>query len=65
MNKEIDIAIKKGHMILVKSTDGYTATGIPEKSQDKSRLKMRTIEGPVWIPYSEVALVSRIIPFPQ
>ncbi|MGN7357675.1 hypothetical protein ACTHPF_09910 [Paenibacillus sp. SAF-054] len=61
MEKEIELAIKRGHYVFVKSSDGSTLTGIPEKSNDPNTLKMRTTLGSCWIPMNEVSHVSRLI----
>lgn len=61
MDKEIELAIKRGHYVFVKSMDGSTLTGIPEPSNDPEKLKMRTSLGHFWIPMDEVSHVSRLI----
>lgn len=63
MEKEIELAIKRGHYVFVKSVDGSTLTGIPEQSSDPNKLKMRTALGSFWIPMDEVSHVSRLIQF--
>ncbi|MWV45188.1 hypothetical protein GRF59_16305 [Paenibacillus sp. HJL G12] len=63
MEKEIELAIKRGHHVFVKSVDGSTLTGIPEQSSDPDKLKMRTPLGSFWIPMEEVSYVSRLIAF--
>ncbi|MCJ8011324.1 hypothetical protein MUG84_06120 [Paenibacillus sp. KQZ6P-2] len=63
MEKEIELAIKRGHQVFVKSVDGSTLTGFPEQSSNPEKLKMRTALGSFWIPMEEVSYVSRLITF--
>jgi hypothetical protein len=63
MQKEIELAIKRGHPMFIKSVDGSTLTGIPEPSNNPDKLKIRTPLGHFWIPLDEVSHVSCLITF--
>ncbi|GAB6990565.1 hypothetical protein [Paenibacillus pini] len=63
IEKEIQIAIERGQQIFVKNLDGYTITGTPEQSEDPLKLRMRTIEGAMWLYLNEIDHISRLISF--
>lgn len=60
---ELKMAVTLGHGVVISLDDGDTISGLPKWGSDPKRVKIRTIEGPVWIPLVEIVHVTRIIPF--
>ncbi|AJS57788.1 hypothetical protein [Paenibacillus sp. IHBB 10380] len=62
MNKmnELHIAAVMHQMVNVKLNNGEVITGVTEVSADPERAKIRTSEGPTWIPYEDIEDIERI-----
>ncbi|MDO7908411.1 hypothetical protein Q5741_18585 [Paenibacillus sp. JX-17] len=60
---EIKNAEINNERILIKLYDQSVMKGRAEKSLDKERFKVRTHEGAVWIPYTDVMNVIRLVEF--
>ncbi|OAB41790.1 hypothetical protein [Paenibacillus antarcticus] len=41
--------------------DGDTLTGVAELSIDSTRVKIRTVDGLVWVPFEDIVNVNRLI----
>lgn len=65
MDKKLKQGLKtaavKREMIVVWLHDGEKVKGIAEVAFDPDRVKINTIEGPVWVPYVDVESISRVI----
>jgi len=61
MKKELHIAATSNQRVTIKLHGGEVITGVAEVCNDHERAKVRTSEGPVWVPYAEVKHVSRLI----
>lgn len=61
LKQSIKAAAVKQEMIVVWLHDGEKIKGIAEVSADPERVKINTIEGPVWVPYVDVEDISRVI----
>ncbi|ETT45689.1 hypothetical protein C162_20186 [Paenibacillus sp. FSL R7-269] len=61
LKQSIKTAAVKQEMIVVWLLDGEKIKGIAEASADPDRVKINTIEGPVWVPYVDVESISRVI----
>ncbi|MFD2411990.1 hypothetical protein ACFSX3_19030 [Paenibacillus rhizoplanae] len=65
MDKKLKQGLKtaavKREMIVVWLHDGEKVKGIAEVAVDPDRVKINTIEGPVWVPYVDVEDISRVI----
>lgn len=58
-DKELKIAIQKKQNVTIYLIDGAVLQGIPDACTD--RLEMRSVYGPVWVPFEEIKHVSRLI----
>ncbi|MEK3792103.1 hypothetical protein MKX42_10310 [Paenibacillus sp. FSL R7-0204] len=65
MHKQLKQSIKTAavnrEMIVVWLHGGGKAKGIPEVSANPDRVKINTIEGPVWVPYVDMKSISPVI----
>ncbi|MEK4853907.1 hypothetical protein NST04_28990 [Paenibacillus sp. FSL H7-0756] len=61
LRQSIKTAAVKQEMIVVWLHDGEKIKGIAEVSADSERVKINTIEGPIWVPYVDVESISRVI----
>ena len=58
---ELYKAISRNQRVTVRLFSGDKITGVAEVSTDPERAKIRTDEGPTWVPYEDVEHVSRVI----
>ncbi|GGH16725.1 hypothetical protein GCM10008013_11680 [Paenibacillus segetis] len=63
MLRELILAVKLGHDAVLTIDDGNIILGRPTWGADSKRVKIRTVEGIVWIPLKEIEHVTRIIQF--
>ncbi|WP_433943448.1 hypothetical protein [Paenibacillus sp. SN-8-1] len=56
----LQAAIDRGETVTIVHMD-ESATGIPSWGEDRSRVKIKTGEGAVWVPLDEIKHVTRII----
>ncbi|MCJ8010161.1 hypothetical protein MUG84_00200 [Paenibacillus sp. KQZ6P-2] len=61
MIEELQIAAKYGQKVTVKLNNNEVITGKAEISGDQFLVKIRTSEGPVWIPIEEIEHVERLV----
>jgi len=61
VGNEVHIATIINQRVDIWFTEDTRLTGVAEVSTDPQRAKIRTVEGPVWVPYAEIENVSRII----
>lgn len=60
MIEELRIAAAYAHKVTVKLKNGERIEGKAQLSGDPDRAKIRTVDGPVWVPYSEIDYVERL-----
>lgn len=58
---ELHKAVTGNQRVTVRLCDGGIITGMTEVSTDLERVKIRTDEGPMWVPYTDIEHVSRVI----
>ena len=58
---ELYKAVARKQRVTVRLFNGETITGVAEVSTDPERTKIRTDEGPTWVPYKDIEHVSRVI----
>ncbi|GGH17478.1 hypothetical protein GCM10008013_12840 [Paenibacillus segetis] len=63
MLRELKLAEKLGHDVVLTIMDGEIILGRPNWGTDPKRVQIKTNEGIIWIPVSEIEHVTRIIPF--
>ncbi|CQR55254.1 hypothetical protein [Paenibacillus riograndensis] len=63
LKQSLKVAAVRREMIVTWLINGYKIKGIAEVSADPERVKINTIDGPVWVPYSDVESISRVIRF--
>ncbi|OMD05142.1 hypothetical protein [Paenibacillus odorifer] len=61
LKQSLKVAAIRREMIVVWLLNGDKIKGTAEVSADPERVKINTIEGPVWVPYIEVESISRVI----
>lgn len=61
LKQSLKVAAMRREMIVVWLHDGEKIKGIAEVSADPERVKINTIEGPIWVPYMDVKDISRVI----
>ena len=61
LKQSLKIAAVRQEMIVVWLLNGDKIKGIAEVSADPERVKINTIEGPVWVPINDVESISRVI----
>ncbi|AOZ94892.1 hypothetical protein [Paenibacillus crassostreae] len=57
----IEKAVANKETVTIRLFTREVITGVAVKSTDPTRVKIRVTEGPVWIPYSDIDKVSRVI----
>lgn len=60
---ELKMAVTLQHEVVLTLYNGDSITGLPKWGEDPKRVKLRTVEGAVWVPLEEIEHVTRIIPF--
>ncbi|WP_340391912.1 hypothetical protein [Paenibacillus sp. FSL E2-0190] len=63
LKQSLKVAAVRRELIVVWLFNGDKIKGIAEVSADSERVKINTIEGPVWVPYVDVEDISRVIRF--
>lgn len=58
---ELLLAVASNQKVAVKLHNGEIITGVAEAFTASSRAKIRTKEGPTWVPFADVEHVSRVI----
>ena len=58
---ELHKAIASNQKVAVRLHNGVIITGVAEAFTASSRAKIRTEEGPTWVPFADVEHVSRVI----
>lgn len=61
VKKELHIAAERNQIVTLMLHSAESITGFVDVSTNPERTKIRTSEGPVWIPYAEIERVSRVI----
>ncbi|OMF30984.1 hypothetical protein [Paenibacillus sp. FSL H8-0259] len=61
LKQSLKVAAVRREMIVVWLFNGDKIKGIAEVSADPERVKINTIEGPVWVPFVDVESISRVI----
>ncbi|WP_143767702.1 hypothetical protein [Paenibacillus odorifer] len=61
LKQSLKVAAVRGEMIVVWLMNGEKIKGTAEVTADPERVKISTIEGPVWVPYIDVESISRVI----
>ena len=59
--KELHIAAQTNQRVTVRLYTGENITGVAEVCNNPKHAKIRTSEGPVWVPYEDIEHVSRVI----
>ncbi|AJS59836.1 hypothetical protein [Paenibacillus sp. IHBB 10380] len=60
VKQELHIAASSNQRVTVKLTSGEVINGFAEVSTDAERAKIRTSEGPMWVPYEDIEDIERI-----
>ncbi|MEC0168638.1 hypothetical protein [Paenibacillus graminis] len=63
LKQSLKVAAIRREMIVVWLLNGDKIKGIADVSTDPKRVKINTIEGPVWVPYMDVKDISQVIRF--
>ncbi|OAB34103.1 hypothetical protein [Paenibacillus glacialis] len=58
---ELRIAVASNQKVAVRLHNGEIITGVAEAFTASSRAKIRTKEGPTWVPFADIEHVSRVI----
>lgn len=58
---ELHKAVASNQRASVRLYDGEVIIGMIEVSTDLERVKIRTDVGPMWVPYTDIEHVSRVI----
>ncbi|MGF7050430.1 hypothetical protein J2T13_004968 [Paenibacillus sp. DS2015] len=58
--EELYKAAASSQRVIVKLHNGEVINGFAEVSTDLERAKIRTSEGPTWIPYADIEDIERI-----
>ena len=58
--KELHIAAASNQKVTVKLASGEVITGVAEVSTNPERAKIRTSEGPMWVPYEDIEDIEYI-----
>lgn len=61
MLDELHIAAAYAQEVLIRLHNGETIRGKAQLSGTPGRAKIRTVEGPVWVPYEDIESVERLI----
>lgn len=61
IRNELYKAVSRNQRVTVRMFSGDKITGVAEVSTDDERVKIRTSEGPTWVPYGDIEHVSRVI----
>ncbi|MEK4479580.1 hypothetical protein MKZ23_09120 [Paenibacillus sp. FSL R5-0876] len=61
LKQSLKVAAVRRELIVVWLINGDKIKGIAEVSADPERVKINTIEGPVWVSYIDVESISRVI----
>ncbi|WP_342480019.1 hypothetical protein NST07_20430 [Paenibacillus sp. FSL L8-0340] len=61
LKQSLKIAAVRRELIVVWLINGDKIKGIAEVSADPERVKINTIEGPVWVPINDVENISRVV----
>ncbi|AJS59187.1 hypothetical protein [Paenibacillus sp. IHBB 10380] len=59
--EELHIAASSNQRVTIKLTSGEVISGVAEVSTYPERAKIRTSEGPTWIPYKDITNIERIV----
>ncbi|MNL16078.1 hypothetical protein D3C87_1371010 [compost metagenome] len=60
---ELSMAISLGHQVMLKLVSNEVVSGRPFWGLVTTRVKVKTTEGPIWIPLDEIKHVTRMMPF--
>lgn len=63
LKQSLKVAAVRRELIVVWLLNGDKIKGIAEVSADPERVKINTIEGPVWVPLGDVENLSRVVRF--
>ncbi|OAB39783.1 hypothetical protein [Paenibacillus glacialis] len=58
---ELRLAVASNQKVAVRLHNGEIITGVAEVFTTSNRAKIRTKEGPTWVPFADVEHVSRVI----
>ncbi|MFF2910028.1 hypothetical protein [Paenibacillus sp. NPDC057934] len=61
LKQSLKVAAVRQEMIVAWLTNGEKIKGIAEVSADPERVKINTIDGPIWVPINDVESISRVI----
>lgn len=61
LKQSLKVAAVREEMIVVWLMNGEKIKGTAEVSVDPERIKINSIDGPVWVPLIEVESISRVI----
>lgn len=61
LKQSLKVAAVRSEMIVVWLLNGDKIKGVAEVSADPERVKINTIEGPVWVPINDVESISKVI----
>lgn len=61
LKQSLRVAAHRKELIVLWLSNGEKIKGVAEVSTDPDRMKINTIEGPVWVPFIDVESVSRVI----
>ncbi|MEK8207027.1 hypothetical protein NST41_15640 [Paenibacillus sp. FSL L8-0696] len=61
LKQSLKVAAVREEMIVAWLMNGEKIKGTAEVSADPERIKINTIDGPVWVPLIEVESISRVI----
>lgn len=61
LKQSLKVAAVREEMIVIWLMNGEKIKGTAEVSADPERIKINTIDGPVWVPINDVESISRVI----
>lgn len=61
MIDEIHIAARYGQRVILRLENGEKITGKAEPTCYPNGIKIRTVDGPVWVPIDDIEFVERLV----
>jgi hypothetical protein len=61
LKQSLKVAAVRRELIVIWLLSGEKIKGIAEVAADPERVKINTIDGPVWVPINDVESISRVV----
>jgi hypothetical protein len=61
LKQSLKVAALRKELIVLWLSNGEKIKGVAEVTADPERIKINTIEGPVWVPLGDVENLSRVV----